>query len=66
MTTFTTEDREMAGRGAAEDAYMTYSDIAKELGVTRNRVQQIESSALEKLRKKLIWGYDVFSSKDIV
>lgn len=66
MTTFTTEDRVNAGRGASGDAAMSYAEIAKEMGVTKARVQQIEESALHKLRKKLIWHYDVFNVKDIL
>ena len=41
MTTFTTEDRVNAGRGASGDAAMSYAEIAKEMGVTKARVQQI-------------------------
>lgn len=66
MTTFTTEDRINAGRGAGGDAEMSYADIAKEMGVTKTRVQQIEASALEKLRKKLIWDHDIFKLKDVL
>jgi DNA-directed RNA polymerase sigma subunit (sigma70/sigma32) len=66
MTTFTTEDRLNAGRGAGDSAEMSYSDIAKEMGVSKTRVQQIETSALEKLRKKLIWHHDIFKVKDIL
>lgn len=66
MTTFTTEDRIVAGRGAGDSAEMSYADIAKEMGVSKTRVQQIETSALEKLRKKLIWGHDVFGSNDLI
>jgi DNA-directed RNA polymerase sigma subunit (sigma70/sigma32) len=65
MTTFTTEDRENAGRGAGEDANMSYADIAKQMGLSKTRVQQIETSALEKLRKRLLWRYDIFKMKDI-
>lgn len=32
----------------------TLEEIAKELGVTRERVRQIEAAALEKCRKRLI------------
>jgi DNA-directed RNA polymerase sigma subunit (sigma70/sigma32) len=66
MTTFTTEDRVNAGRGAGDDAEMSYADIAKDMGVSKTRVQQIETSALEKIRKKLIWDHDVFKLKDIL
>jgi DNA-directed RNA polymerase sigma subunit (sigma70/sigma32) len=66
MTTFTTEDRENAGRKTGEDANMSYADIAKKMGVSKTRVQQIETSALEKLRKRLLWKYDVFKVKDVI
>jgi len=66
MTTFTTEDRLAAVREAGDKAEMSYSDIAKEMGVSKTRVQQIETSALEKLRKKLIWDHDVFKLKDLL
>ena len=66
MTTFTTEDRINAGRSANDEANMTYAEIAKEMGVTRTRVQQIEATALEKLRKKLIWQHDIFKPSDIL
>jgi DNA-directed RNA polymerase sigma subunit (sigma70/sigma32) len=65
MTTFTTEDRENAGRGAGDDASMSYAEIAKELGVSKTYVQLIETSALEKLRKRLLWQYDILKMKDI-
>jgi DNA-directed RNA polymerase sigma subunit (sigma70/sigma32) len=66
MTTFTTEDRISAGRGAGDSAEMSYADIAKEMGVSKTYVQMIEESALEKLRKRLIWGHDVSNLKDIL
>jgi DNA-directed RNA polymerase sigma subunit (sigma70/sigma32) len=66
MTTFTTEDRENAGRGAGDDASMSYAEIAKEMGVSKTRVQQIETSALEKLRKRLLWRHDIFKVKDVI
>ena len=66
MTTFTTEDRINAVRGAGNDAEMSYADIAKEMGVSKTYVQMIEESALEKLRKKLIWEHDIFKIKDII
>ena len=34
------------------DYHMTYSEIAEVLGVSRQRVKQIEKSALEKLRRQ--------------
>ena len=66
MTTFTTEDRISAGRGAGSEAETSHAEIAKEMGVSKARVQQIENSALEKLRKKLIWEHDVFGVKDLL
>jgi DNA-directed RNA polymerase sigma subunit (sigma70/sigma32) len=66
MTTFTTEDRVNAGREVGNDADTSYADIAKQMGLSKTRVQQIETIALEKLRKKLIWDHDVFKLKDIL
>ena len=34
------------------DYHMTYSEIAEVLGVSRQRVKQIEKSALDKLRRQ--------------
>ncbi len=36
-----------------QDAYMTYEQIAKELGLSRQAVQLIEKQALKKLRVAL-------------
>ena len=36
------------------DYHMTYSEIAEVLGVSRQRVKQIEKSALDKLRYRLV------------
>ena len=66
MTTFTTEDRLAATKGISENVDASYAQIAKELGVSKARVQQIEESALMKLRKKLIWHHDVFGVKDLL
>ena len=66
MTTFTTEDRVKAGRGAGDDAPMSYADIAKEMGVSKTYVQMIEESALQKLRKRLLWRYEIFKVKDLL
>ena len=44
---------------------MTYQEIADELGISRERVRQIERAALEKLRNRWImrqYSLDYFSS----
>lgn len=66
MTTFTTEDRIAVSKNISEHVNASYADIAKELGVSKARVQQIEESALQKLKKKMIWRYDVFGVKDLL
>ena len=44
----------------------TYTEIAKELGVSRERVRQIERKALEKLAKRFRQlGYDETFLRDI-
>lgn len=42
--------------------YMTVEQVADALGICRQRVQQVEKSALRKLRKSLmeIYGEDAF------
>lgn len=44
---------------------MTLSEVAKELGVTAERVRQIETEALRKIRIALA-GQPVCSSSDII
>ena len=51
MTTFTTEDRLNATRGAGEGREMSYQEIADELGVSKTMVMLMEKSALARLRK---------------
>lgn len=69
MTTFTTEDRlnamldlepiPFAGMVDLNDSTMTQEAVAKELGVSRTTVCNIERSAYKKLRKALFErGYD--------
>ena len=41
-------------RAINDDYLMTYSEIAEVLGVSRQRVKQIEESALTKLRDRFI------------
>ena len=41
-------------RAINDDYLMTYSEIAEVLGVSRQRVKQIEKSALTKLRDRFI------------
>ena len=66
MTTFTTEDRISAtGRGIGTDVDMSHAEIAKEMGVTKTRVQQIEATALQKLKKRLLWGHNIEKLGDI-
>lgn len=44
----------------------TYTEIAKELGVSRERVRQIERKALKKLAKRFRQlGYDEIFLRDI-
>ena len=45
------------------DYYMTYSEIAEVLGVSRQRVKQIEESALDKLRRQYYPDYISSSSE---
>lgn len=66
MTTFTTEDRIAVSKNISENVNASYADIAKELGVSKARVQQIEESALQKLKKKMSWRYDIFKVNDIL
>ena len=44
---------------------MTLSEVAQELGVTAERVRQIETAALRKIRIALS-GRSVFGSSDII
>lgn len=44
---------------------MTLSEVAQELGVTAERVRQIETAALRKIRIALA-GQSVFGSSDII
>ena len=44
---------------------MTLSEVAKELGVTPERVRQIETAALRKIRIALA-GRSVCSSSDVI
>ena len=41
------------GRGAEDRFYMSHTEIAEVLGVSRQRVAQIEASAIRKIRKAL-------------
>jgi transcriptional regulator len=41
-------------RGVAEQPLMTHEEIAKELGVSRAYVSDMEKSALRKIKKALI------------
>lgn len=45
------------------DYHMTYSEIAEVLGVSRQRVKQIEESALKKLRREYYPEYFSSSSE---
>lgn len=44
--------RLLSGRLTPAEAYMTYDEIAKELGMSRAAVQATELRALKKLRKQ--------------
>jgi len=45
------------------DYHMTYSEIAEVLGVSRQRVKQIEKSGLDKLRRQYYPEYISSSSE---
>ncbi len=48
------------------DYHMTYSEIAEVLGVSRQRVKQIEKSAIDKLRREYYPEYFSSSSESRV
>ena len=54
------EKQERASKVNGIDAAMTLAQIAKEMGVSRARVGQIEMVAMRKVRIKLAqWGYSL-------
>ena len=66
MTTFTTEDRLNATRGAGDGREMSYQEIANELGVSTTMVMLMERSALAKIKKILLWRHNVEKSEDLI
>lgn len=58
LSTLTPREERVLSRHLGE---RTLNEIGRELGLTRERVRQIEAKALGKLRSMIDWRYDTFS-----